>query len=189
MRIVGGEWRGRRLDAGPDRRIRPTSDRLRESLFNILAHGDPPLPEGAVVIDAFAGTGALGFEALSRGARHVTFIDNHRDSRKLIEQNAALLGIAGGMNSDRYDIVSTNLAKLSAPPCKEPANLILMDPPYDKGLVTPTLEGLIAQGALAPGCVVVVELGPKEEISVPDGLSQIREITSKKSRIVILTSR
>ncbi|MBL4905837.1 MAG: RsmD family RNA methyltransferase, partial [Sneathiella sp.] len=92
MRIVGGEFRGKLLALPADDRIRPTADRTREALFNILAHGSRyrtdhgPLPIGARVLDIFSGTGALGIEALSRGASHVTFMDNHRDSLKLIKE-------------------------------------------------------------------------------------------------------
>ena len=134
MRIVGGRWGGRTLQ-GPKRDgIRPTSDRLREALFNILAHayGDPV--SGARVLDLFAGSGALGLEALSRGAAFVLFVDDGAEARALIRQNVETLGAAGVTRIFRRD--ATRLGDVHP---NEPFSLVFLDPPYGKGLAEKAL--------------------------------------------------
>lgn len=155
MRIVAGEFRGRRLaalgkgDAGAH--LRPTTDRVREALFNMLAGGRFGAPfDGTRVMDLFAGTGALGLEALSRGAAHVTLVENGRTGQKLIRENLSLLGCA-----DRVRLIGTDATRL--PVAEAPCDLVLLDPPYGKGLGARALASAAAQGWLAPGALVVWE--------------------------------
>ena len=165
MRIIGGRFRGRRLAApgaagGGKAHLRPTSDRVRESLFNLLAHGDygdPPLPEGRRVLDLFAGTGALGLEALSRGAVRAVFVDDFATSRALIRENVEALGLTGQTKIWRRD--ATRLG-----PCRgEPYDLIFADPPYRMGLAGPALASARDGGWIAPGAVIVLEQEAGEE--------------------------
>ncbi len=131
MRIVAGRHKGRVLAAPDGRDTRPTADRVRESLFNILAHGVPEL-EGAVVLDAFAGSGALGFEALSRGAGHVTFLETDASAFAIIYANAKTLGEDKKVSVQRIDATRPPVART-------PCQIILMDPPYKSGQATPAL--------------------------------------------------
>ena len=147
MRIVGGRLRGRALAAPKTQAIRPTADRLRESLFNILAHayGDPVT--GARVLDLFAGTGALGFEAISRGATFVQFIDDGAEARALLRQNIEALGLAAITKIFRRD--ATKLGPLHP---AAPYSLVFLDPPYGKGLAERGAR-VCARGRLAgEGC-------------------------------------
>ena len=129
MRIVGGRFRGRTLSAPKSQAIRPTADRLREALFNILTHsyGDPV--EGARVLDLFAGTGALGLEALSRGAAFVLFVDDGAEARALLRGNVDALGAGGATKVYRRDAT-----RLGPAHPMEPFSLVFLDPPYGKGL-------------------------------------------------------
>jgi 16S rRNA (guanine966-N2)-methyltransferase len=153
MRIVGGRWKGRALH-GPKKGegIRPTSDRLRETLFNILVHsyGDP-LP-GARVIDLFAGTGAVGLEALSRGADFCLFVDDGAQARALIRENVETLGLGGVTRIFRRDA-----RHLGDKPAGAPYDLAFLDPPYNRGLAEPALIALDKGGWLAAGALVIVE--------------------------------
>ncbi|MGP6087065.1 16S rRNA (guanine(966)-N(2))-methyltransferase RsmD [Antarctobacter jejuensis] len=155
MRIIAGDWRGRRLttvgkgDAGAH--LRPTTDRTRESLFNMLAggrFGDPF--EGARVLDLFAGTGALGLEALSRGAEHLTLVDDGRVAGKLIRENIRKLGCA-----DRTRLIAQNATRL--PHADAACDLIFLDPPYGKNLGGKALTSAQSQGWITPGALVVWE--------------------------------
>jgi 16S rRNA (guanine966-N2)-methyltransferase len=152
MRIVGGRLKGRALIGPKSDAIRPTSDRLRESLFNILIHsyGDP-LP-GARVIDLFAGTGALGLEAISRGAEFTLLVDDGAQARALIRENVEALGLGGVTRIFRRDA-----RKLGAAPPGPPYTLAFLDPPYGRGLAEPALTSLAHGGWLAPGALVIVE--------------------------------
>src|SRR5215471_9612820 len=129
MRVVGGRLRGRNLAAPASREIRPTADRLRESLFNILVHAYENPVEGARVLDLFAGTGALGIEAISRGAGFALFVDTGAEARALLRNNVEALGLGGVTKVFRRD--ATNLG--AAHPV-EPFSLAFLDPPYGKGL-------------------------------------------------------
>jgi len=165
MRIVGGSFRGRRLaalgkgDAGAH--LRPTSDRVRESLFSMLEggrFGDPV--DNAVVLDLFAGTGALGFEALSRGAASVTFVDDGRVAQKLLAENIATLGVR-----DVTRIIRASAIRL--PEATEPAGLVFLDPPYGKDLGAKALSAAKAQGWIAEDALIVwEERGPQD---APEG--------------------
>jgi 16S rRNA (guanine966-N2)-methyltransferase len=152
MRIVGGRFRGRALAAPKSQAIRPTADRLRETLFNILAHayGDPVTH--ARVLDLFAGTGALGLEALSRGAAFALFVDEGAEARALIRENIAALGVGGVTRLFRRD--ATRLGP--AHPI-EPFSLAFLDPPYGRGLAEKALASAQAGGWFAPEAFVVVE--------------------------------
>ena len=168
MRIVAGQFRGCRLasvgkgDAGAH--LRPTADRVRESLFNVLANtGAIP---GARVLDLFAGTGALGLEALSRGADHVTFVENGRTAQRLIAQNVEITRSQGEARLIRHD--ATRLGACEGDPC----DLVFLDPPYGKGMGQKALAAAFAGGWLAPGALVVWEenapMDPPEGFSLLD---------------------
>ncbi len=161
MRIVGGRFGGQRLaapgaDGGGEAHLRPTSDRVREALFNLLAHGDYPPVEGARVLDLFAGTGALGFEALSRGAARAVFVDDFAKARALIRENAERLGLLGETKIWRRD--ATRLG-----PCRgEPYDLVFLDPPYRAGLGGRALDAAREGGWIAEGATVVLETASDE---------------------------
>ncbi|MCH2094183.1 MAG: 16S rRNA (guanine(966)-N(2))-methyltransferase RsmD [Rhodobacteraceae bacterium] len=155
MRIVAGRFRGRALtpigkgDAGAH--LRPTTDRVRESLFNMLAggrFGDPF--DGTQVLDLFAGSGALGLEALSRGAAHVTFVDDGRKAQSLIKGNIRLLGC-----SDETTVIARDARRL--PPADAPCDLIFLDPPYGKGMGAAALNAARDAGWIAPEALIVWE--------------------------------
>lgn len=162
MRIVAGEFRGRRLNAPPGRDTRPTTDRIRESLFNLLTHA--PWARGlagqlasgeALVLDAFAGSGALGFEALSRGAAHVWFWDQAPPALGTIRDNAA--------NLDATDrITAVRLDATRPPPAARPVDLLLLDPPYEQGLVARSLPALLAAGWIGFDSLIVIESRRRE---------------------------
>lgn len=153
MRVVAGALRGRALATPAHEGLRPTSDRVRESLFNILAHGiDGFELERARVIDLFAGTGALGVEALSRGAAYVLFVDSESEARALIRRNVEAFGLTGVTKIWRRDATDLGPAGNMAP-----FGLAFLDPPYSQGLGERALASLVAGGWLAPGAVVVVE--------------------------------
>ncbi|MEE4346956.1 MAG: 16S rRNA (guanine(966)-N(2))-methyltransferase RsmD [Paracoccaceae bacterium] len=167
MRIVAGRFRGRALAAlgkgDPAAHLRPTSDRTRESLFNILAGGrfGDPITE-ARVLDLFAGTGALGLEALSRGAEHVTFVDDGVKALALIRQNIALCGAEGETRIVKRD------ARRLPPNDGLPCDLVFLDPPYGKGLGEIALAQALAQGWIAPEALIVWE--DSAVITPPDGV-------------------
>ena len=156
MRIISGRWRGVALapvGAGDEAaRLRPTSDRVRDSLFNLLAHGDYPSVEGARVLDLFAGTGALGLEALSRGASAVTFVESGRPALRLLEANLdRLRGARALAHIQPRD--ATRLGKVVG----EPASLVFLDPPYGRGLGEAALAAALDGGWIGPGAVVIWE--------------------------------
>ena len=167
MRIVGGRWRGRALAGPKSQDVRPTADRLRESLFNILIHGYGDPVSGARVLDLFAGTGALGLEALSRGANFALFVDDGIEARALLRQNVEALGLGGGTRIFRRD------ATLLGPAHPlEPFSLVFLDPPYGKGLAQQALISVRDGGWLAKDALIVVE----EETGVfrtPEGFQEI----------------
>jgi 16S rRNA (guanine966-N2)-methyltransferase len=167
MRIVAGKFKGRRLEGPVSLATRPTSDRVRESLFNILAHGIDGFDlEGARVIDLFAGTGALGLEALSRGAKFCQFVEDSAEARSIIRKNADTMGAIGQCKIWRRD--ATDLG-----PCapQSPFDLALVDPPYGKGLGEKALASLVAGGWLSPGAVVVLEEAGEIQVKTVSGLT------------------
>ncbi len=158
MRIIAGAWRGRTLVAPQGEATRPTADRVRQALFDMLLHapwGGNDAIEGARVLDAFAGTGALGLEALSRGAAHATFIENDRAGVTALRANIARLD-AG----DRTRIIAGDA--LAPPRAITPCTVIFLDPPYGKGLLAHSLAAMTAAGWLAPGTLVAAETGRAE---------------------------
>lgn len=164
MRVVGGRLRGRTLSAPKSQAIRPTADRLREALFNILAHayGDPVT--GARVLDLFAGTGALGIEALSRGAAFALFVDDGAEARALMRENVAALGLGGSSRVFRRDAT-----KLGPVHPLESFSLVFLDPPYGRGLAEEALASARAGGWLTPDALIVVEESTKAGFAVPEG--------------------
>jgi 16S rRNA (guanine966-N2)-methyltransferase len=184
MRIVGGSHRGRPLQAPPGDRIRPTSDRAREALFNILAHrgwgpGGGPAYAGVTVLDAFAGTGALGLEALSRGAVRTIFLENDRTALATLRANVRALG-----EEARTATVPGDAAKPPAATAR--CALAFLDPPYGKGLAAPALEALSAAGWLEPGAVCVVETATAEALGAPPGFTLLDERRYGAARLTFL---
>ncbi|MEM8690387.1 MAG: 16S rRNA (guanine(966)-N(2))-methyltransferase RsmD [Pseudomonadota bacterium] len=164
MRIIAGEWRGRRLSpvgkGDRDAHLRPTSDRVRESLFSMLSHRLDF--EGMRILDLFAGTGALGLEALSRGGDEAVFVENGRKSQKLLAENIRLLGADG-----RAKIMHNDVTRLGSWP-NAPFDLVLLDPPYGKDLGQKALRAILEGGWLAPDAMIVWE--EASEMPVPEGL-------------------
>jgi 16S rRNA (guanine966-N2)-methyltransferase len=181
MRVVGGRLRGRNLASPQSREIRPTADRLRESVFNILIHayGDP-LP-GARVLDLFAGTGALGIEAVSRGAAFALFVDNGTEARALLRNNVEALGLGGVTKVFRRD--ATNLGP--AHPV-EPFSLAFLDPPYGKGLAEQALASLRDGGWLTKEALVVVEEAKAAGFAAPDGFAELERRAYDDTEFVFL---
>jgi 16S rRNA (guanine966-N2)-methyltransferase len=168
MRIVGGRLRGRSL-AGPTAEgIRPTSDRLREAIFNVLAHAYDDPVDGARVLDLFAGTGALGIEAVSRGAAYALFVDDGAPARALIRQNLEALGLAGSTRLFRRD--ATRMGPAAPNP---PFDLVFCDPPYNRNLAPPALAACAAGGWLTPGALIVVEEAAVAEMAWPPGFVEL----------------
>jgi 16S rRNA (guanine966-N2)-methyltransferase len=178
MRIVAGSHRGRRLEAPADQRIRPTSDRIRESLFNILDHKLGGFT-GKRVLDGFAGTGALGFEALSRGAAYALFVDKDRDALGLARRNAVSLGLA-----NKSDF---RLADITRPPQPtQQFDLILLDPPYGQGLAAAALGALADAAWLTPEAVAVIEADRAQPEIIPESFLSLDSRDYGRTRIVLL---
>jgi len=164
MRIVAGQFKGRPIQAPKTDATRPTSDRARESLFNILAHADwAPALEGARVVDLFAGSGALGLEALSRGARFCLFVDTAHEARGAIRNNVEALGLFGVARIHRRSATA-----LGEKPAGLGASfdLAFLDPPYRKGLVAPCLKTLRSDGWLSDSALVIVETAADEDVDL-----------------------
>lgn len=150
--MVGGTFRGRALKSPASQAIRPTTDRLRQALFNVLAHAYDDAADGARVLDLFSGTGALGIEALSRGATFALFVEEAVEARALIRENVEALGLTGATRIFRRDAT-----RLGDCPAGEAYSLVFCDPPYGKGLGETALLGARAGGWLAPDALIVVE--------------------------------
>ncbi len=181
VRIVGGKNRGQAL-AGPNSMaIRPTTDRLRESLFNILAHayGDPVTD--ARVLDLFSGTGALGLEAVSRGARFCLFVEEAIEARGLIRRNIETLGATGVTKLWRRD--ATKLGPIES---QAPFDLVFADPPYGLGLGDTALAAALSGGWLAPGALCVLEERADAEVVVPAGLEEVEVREFGESKVWFL---
>lgn len=184
MRIVGGNHRGLALAAPKSHAIRPTSDRTREALFNILAHGIEGFTlEGARVLDLFAGTGALGLEALSRGSAYALFIEEAASARALIRQNVEAMGATGDCKIWRRDAL--RLGKLQN---MTPFDLVFADPPYGKGLGEKALTSAHENGWLAPSALCVLEETTKVQIEAPTGLEEIDRRGYGETQIIFLRS-
>ena len=180
MRVVGGRFRGRPLESPGSDRIRPTSDRLRESLFNILEHGYGGL-EDRRVIDLFAGTGALAIEALSRGARFALLVDDGAEARAAIRANVETFGLGGITRIFRRDA-----RELGNAPQGEQFDLAFLDPPYGLGLAEPALEALSDGGWLSPDAVVVVEEAARTTLMPPPGYLVCQKRTMGDTQIAFL---
>jgi 16S rRNA (guanine966-N2)-methyltransferase len=179
MRIVAGKFRGRTLQGPKTNAIRPTSDRLRESIFNILAHayGDPIT--GARVMDLFAGTGALGLEALSRGAAQATFMEKDRTAIVALRANIDALG-----ETKTAAVLPVDARR--PPHAAAPCTLAFLDPPYGEDLATPALLALAATGWLAPGALVVVEVAAKQTLAPPERFTLVDERRYGAAKLVFL---
>jgi 16S rRNA (guanine966-N2)-methyltransferase len=183
MRIVGGRHRGRRLLAPPGTSVRPTADRAREALFNILAHGhfagDGPPYADAAVLDAFAGTGAFGLEALSRGAAEAVFIERDRDALAALRRNIEALG-----ETSRTHVVPGDATR---PPRAALACVVaFLDPPYGSGFAGPALTALAASGWLTADALAIVEIAAGEAPPTANGFSLIDERVYGAARLIFL---
>lgn len=184
MRIVSGRFKGAALAAPKGQATRPTSDRLRETIFNILAHGlteesDPV--EDARVLDLFAGSGALGFEALSRGAKACLFVEEAVEPRGVIRRNMEAMGLNGVSKIFRRDAT-----KLGAAGTIEPFDLVFADPPYRKGLGEKALASARDGGWLKPHAICVLEEDARAEIDIPAGFREIDRRTVGDSQVIFL---
>lgn len=177
-RIIAGKHRGRRLEVPPGDRVRPTADRLREALFSILEHQRPGLA-GARFVDLFAGCGAVGLEALSRGAAGLIAVEADRAAAAVLKRNVAMLG-----ETARCRLLVADATRLGR--ATEPASIVYLDPPYESGLARPALLSLEAQGWLDPATLVVVELAAKASFTPPAGFVAEDERRYGAGRIVLL---
>lgn len=181
MRIVGGRYKGRPLAGPRSSAIRPTSDRMRESLFNILAHTHG-LPDAQTrVLDLFAGTGALGLEALSRGAAYALFMETGVEGRALIRRNIESLKLTGVARVFRRDALRPGRAGTIAP-----FGLVFCDPPYRKGLGTQALEAIRAGNWLLPDALCVLEEAADQSVEIPDGFTLLHRRQSGDSQLLFL---
>jgi 16S rRNA (guanine966-N2)-methyltransferase len=181
MRVVAGKFRGRTLKGPASHAIRPTSDRIRESIFNILLHAYADPITDARVLDLFAGTGALGVEALSRGARFALFVEDSAEGRALLRENIEAFGLGGVSRVFRRDA-----AKLGAAHPVEPFSLVFCDPPYGQGLAEKSLISARDGGWLLPGAMVVVEESGDANFSAPMGFEELERRAYDDTAIVIL---
>ncbi|MBN8921229.1 MAG: 16S rRNA (guanine(966)-N(2))-methyltransferase RsmD [Rhizobiales bacterium] len=181
MRVVGGRLRGRAIASPRSSAIRPTADRLREALFNILEHGHYDPVTGARVLDLFSGTGALGIEAGSRGAGFVLFVDDGAEARALLRENVETLGLGGATRIFRRDAT-----KLGAVHPNEPFSLVFADPPYAKGLAEKALASARAGGWFAPGALVIVEEAVAAGFACPPGFAEIERRAYGETEFTIL---
>jgi 16S rRNA (guanine966-N2)-methyltransferase len=181
MRVVGGRLRGRELVGPKSQTIRPTADRLRESLFNILAHAYGDAVSGARVLDLFAGSGALGIEALSRGAAFALFVDDAAEARALIRENVAALGLGGASRIFRRDAT-----RLGAAHPLEPFSLAFLDPPYGQGLAEQALNAAHAGGWLTPDALIVVEESKKAGFESPPEFTALERRGYDDTELVFL---
>ena len=184
MRIIAGRHRGRRLLAPAGAATRPTADRVRQALFDMLWHAPwagRAAVEGARVLDAFAGTGALGLEALSRGGAHATFLENDRAALSAIRAN-----VAACREAERCVVLAADATR--PPRAPEPCGLVFLDPPYGKGLVEASLRALSAAGWIAPGALVCAEreAAPAAAPPPPPGFALLAERAHGPARVVFL---
>ena len=185
VRIIAGKWRGKKIIAPTGLNVRPTSDRGKGALYDLLTHGKPAACgfelRDTKVLDAFAGTGALGLEALSRGAAQVTFMENAKASHRAICTNVSTCQAESLVNLIETDV-------LTAPRAMSSCDLIHLDPPYGKGLVAAALQRLETKGWIAKGAICCAELGKDETLAIPEGFRQLEDRRYGAARIVILKS-
>ncbi|HLH12024.1 MAG TPA: 16S rRNA (guanine(966)-N(2))-methyltransferase RsmD [Methylovirgula sp.] len=182
MRIIGGTFKGRTLHSPSDSETRPTSDRLRETIFNILAHAYEDAVSDAAVIDLFAGTGAMGLEALSRGARKALFVETSAKARALIRANVDALGVGGVTQIFRRDA-----RKLGDAPAT--FTLAFLDPPYDQHLGEQALIALREGHWLEPNALLVLEESADAEIAIPAGYRLLETRAYGETKIMIVAVR
>lgn len=181
IRIVGGTHRGRRLDVPPGKAVRPTADRTREAIFNMLAHGTAAIDfRDATVLDLFCGTGAFGLEALSRGAAKAVLVDADPAVLRVAEGNATIL-----KELQRVTLLRTD-ATTPLPVRPQPARLVFLDPPYGQNLTVPVLRQLEQSGWLEPDARIVVETGRDEDFHPPDRFSIIDSRRYGAARVIFL---
>ena len=181
MRVVGGRLRGRTLAGPKSQAIRPTADRLRESLFNILVHAYDDPVTGARVLDLFAGTGALGIEALSRGAAFALFVDDGAEARALLRENVAALGLGGVSRIFRRDATKLGLAHPV-----EPFSLAFLDPPYGHGRAESALASARAGGWFTADALIIVEEAAKSRFATPEGFTELDRRRYDDTEFIIL---
>jgi 16S rRNA (guanine966-N2)-methyltransferase len=181
MRVVGGTLRSRPIAAPKSSAVRPTADRLREALFNILIHGYGDPVTGARVLDLFAGTGALGIEALSRGAAYALFVDDGAEARALLRENMQTLGLAGVTRIFRRDATTLGPAHPV-----EPFTLAFLDPPYGRGLAERALTSAREGGWLVPAAIVVVEEAANAGFAAPAGFDELERRAYDDTEFVFL---
>lgn len=179
MRIIAGKYRGRKLETPSDMDVRPTTDKMRERVFSMLQHARYPALHGAQVMDVFAGTGALGLEALSRGAAHVTFVEKSPKSIALLNKNIAAMKV-----EQDTTLIKSRATSLQA--ATTPCDFIFMDPPYGRDLLAPSIACLLEGGWLADGGVIIAEMKSDETFDVPAGLTLIDERKQGIQRVVFL---
>jgi 16S rRNA (guanine966-N2)-methyltransferase len=180
MRIIGGKYRGKKLSAPSYEGTRPTSDRTRETLFNILLHNPhfgPHVVVNKAVLDVFAGTGALGLEAFSRGAKSVTFIEHHQEALPALYANVSTFHLPSAC------VIAQEAQTLLQNP-QPPYDLIFMDPPYHHNLLTPTLIHLEEKGWIAPQACLLLEMGKTEIVSLPSFVAPVIERLSGPAKLL-----
>lgn len=175
--MVAGHLRGRRLHTPTDSRVRPTADRVRETLFNILIHGLDMNLDGVRVADIFAGTGALGIEALSRGAAHAVFVDSQPKSLKVLNANLAALALG-----DRSEVLRCDARRL--PIQNQPFQVLFLDPPYGQDLIPPSLDSLKAGGWIGPASVICLECAASEKLQLANWLVGEKERVIGETRLI-----
>ena len=178
MRIVGGKWRGKKIIAPPHFETRPTSDRTRETIFNILLHNPafgPRIIYDKAVLDLFAGTGALGLEALSRGAKTATFVENNQETLKVLYDNLKAFHLSS------INVIPKDVLHLK---CPQAFDLIFLDPPYHQDLVLPVLELLMMGNLLSENAVLIIEMAKDESIVLPDDLELMTDRLSGAAKIL-----
>lgn len=179
MRIISGKHRGRRIEAPEGKEVRPTGARTREAIFNILTHGDygeRGVLQGRVA-DIFCGSGAMGLEALSRGAAHVTFVDKNRISLEAVEFNLDQLD-----ETENGKLLRADSSQL--PPVNQPFDMIFLDPPYNTGLGVPSLQTALSGGWINENTAIVLEQSWKEPVKLPDGLIILDDRKYGNSRMI-----
>ena len=181
MRVVGGRLRSRPLAGPKSAAVRPTTNRLREALFNILAHSYDDPVTGARVLDLFAGTGALGIEAISRGAAYALFVDDGVEARALLRDNIEALGLGGVTRIFRRDAT-----KLGPAHPLEPFSLVFLDPPYGKGLAEKALISAREGNWLKPDALVIVEEAADAAFKAPEGFAELERRQYDDTEVVFL---
>lgn len=184
MRIIAGKFRGKNLVSPSDQSIRPTSDRVREAVFSILSSRLGPNFEGLKVLDLFAGTGALGLEALSRGAEITAFVETGVQARGIIRGHIESFGVGGQTKLLKRDATQLGYVEKFAP-----FDLIFIDPPYGQGLGEKALAAAHIGGWIAPGATLVLEEKRGVEVRIPAGFEQVdsRDYGDTTIRFVVLT--